>query len=152
MNRGKPTSLGREVYPKPEHRFRDAKVGLTYRDSKPDFPRLQEAPPQAPNVVLVLLDDVGYGWPSTYGGLVRTPTADALAREGLTYCQFHTTGLCAPTRAALLTGRNHHSVSTGVVQEMATGFPGYSGIIPRSCATASERGWPTSRRGGRSPR
>lgn len=111
---------------------------MTYRDSTPDFPTLDEAPPHAPNIVIVLLDDVGYGWPSACGGLVRMPTADRLARQGLTYCQFHTTGLCAPTRAALLTGRNHHSVSTGIVQEMATGFPGYCGIIPRSCATIAQ--------------
>ncbi|HKS72523.1 MAG TPA: arylsulfatase [Terriglobales bacterium] len=127
-----------EVYPKPEHRFSNAKIGLTYHDSKPDFPPLDKAPPHAPNVVIVLLDDVGYGWPSACGGLVRMPTAERLARQGLTYCQFHTTGLCAPTRAALLTGRNHHSVSTGIVQELATGFPGYCGILPRSCATIAE--------------
>jgi arylsulfatase A-like enzyme len=138
VGKEKPTSIRREVYPKPEHRFSNAKIGMTYHDSKSDFPTLDEAPPQAPNVVIVLLDDVGYAWPSTYGGLVRMPTADALARQGLTYCQFHTTGLCAPTRAALLTGRNHHSVSTGVVQEMATGFPGYSGILPRNCATIAQ--------------
>src|SRR4051794_23942904 len=123
----KPKSSRREVYPKPEHRFSNARIGLTYHDSKPDFPKLDKAPANAPNVVVVLLDDVGYAWPSAYGGLVRMPTADRLARIGLSYCQFHTTGLCAPTRAALLTGRNHHSVSTGVVQEMATGFPGYVG-------------------------
>jgi arylsulfatase len=138
VRKGSPGSGGREVYPKPEHRFSNAKIGPTYHDSKPDFPTLERAPDGAPNIVVVLLDDVGYAWPSTYGGLVRMPTADRLARDGLTYCQFHTTGLCAPTRAALLTGRNHHSVSTGVVQEMATGFPGYSGILPRSCATVAQ--------------
>src|SRR5690348_11532685 len=126
------------VYPKPEPRFSNAKIGMTYRESRADFPPLEEAPPNAPNVVTVLLDDVGYGWPSVCGGLVRMPTAERLARHGLTYCQFHTTGLCAPTRAALLTGRNHHSVSTGIVQEMATGFPGYCGILPRSCATIAQ--------------
>jgi arylsulfatase A-like enzyme len=134
----KPKSVRREVYPKPEHRFPNAKVGMTHRESEPDFPRLDEAPAGAPNVVVVLLDDVGYGLPSAYGGLVRMPTAERLARQGLTYCQFHTTALCAPTRAALLTGRNHHSVSTGVVQEMATGFPGYCGLLPRSCATIAQ--------------
>jgi arylsulfatase A-like enzyme len=127
-----------EVYPRPEHRFPQAKIGMTYQESTPDFPRMHEAPAGAPNVVIVLLDDVGYAWPSTYGGLVRTPTADRIAKLGLTYCQFHTTALCAPTRAALLTGRNHHTVSTGVVAEMATGYPGYSGILPRSCATIAE--------------
>ncbi|HEX8758210.1 MAG TPA: sulfatase-like hydrolase/transferase, partial [Steroidobacteraceae bacterium] len=126
------------VYPKPEPSFSNAKIGMTYRESRADFPPLDEAPPNAPNVVIVLLDDVGYGWPSVCGGLVRMPTAERLARQGLTYCQFHTTGLCAPTRAALLTGRNHHSVSTGVVQEMATGFPGYCGMLPRSCATIAQ--------------
>jgi len=111
---------------------------MTHHESKPDFPTPESAPSHAPNIVLVLLDDVGYGWPSTCGGLVPMPTADRLARQGLQYCQFHTTGLCAPTRAALLTGRNHHSVSTGVVQELATGFPGYCGVLPRSCATIAQ--------------
>src|SRR6185437_11069749 len=133
-----PGHVTRTVYPKPEHRFSKAKIGTTYRESTADFPPLGAAPPNAPNVVIVLLDDVGYAWPSVYGGLVRMPAAERLARQGLTYCQFHTTGLCAPTRAALLTGRNHHSVSTGVVQEMATGFPGYCGILPRSCATIAQ--------------
>jgi arylsulfatase len=134
----KPSNVGRQVYPKSEHRFSKAKMGMTYHDSQPDFPMPDEAPRGAPNVVVVLLDDVGYGWPSVCGGLVRMPTAERLAHQGLTYCQFHTTGLCAPTRAALLTGRNHHSVSTGIVQEMATGFPGYCGILPRSCATIAQ--------------
>jgi len=128
----------RETYPRPEHRFAKAKIGMTWKDSVPDYPAMQKAPPGAPNVVLVLLDDVGYAWPSSYGGLVRMPTSERLAKEGLTYCQFHTTGLCAPTRAALLTGRNHHTVSAGVVSEMSTGYPGYSGILPRSCATVAE--------------
>jgi arylsulfatase A-like enzyme len=135
---GPPRSVNREVYPRPEHAFRRAKIGLTYQESTPDYPELQKAPDGAPNIVLVLLDDVGYAWPSTYGGLVPMPTADRLAGLGLTYCQFHTTALCAPTRAALLTGRNHHTTSTGVVQEMAVGYPGYSGLLPRSCATIGE--------------
>src|SRR5579872_6514142 len=98
MNK-KSKHLRHEVYPKPEHRFPDAKIGMTYYDSRPDFPPLENAPPDAPNVVIVLLDDVGYGWPSVCGGLVRMPTAEKLAHQGLVYCQFHTTGLCAPTRA-----------------------------------------------------
>ena len=134
----RPRHVRRTVYPKPEHRFSNAKIGTTYRESTADFPPLDGAPPNAPNVVIVLLDDVGYAWPSVYGGLVRMPTAERLASQGLTYCQFHTTGLCAPTRAAFLTGRNHRSVSAGVVQEMATGFPGYCGILPRSCATIAQ--------------
>jgi len=136
-NGSSPRNLG-TVYPRPEHRFRDARVGLTYTESEPDYPELVKAPPSAPNVVIVLLDDAGYGVASAYGGLVRSPVVEQLCARGLQYCQFHTTALCAPTRASLLTGRNHHSVSSGVVAEMATGFPGYSGIIPKSCAFLSE--------------
>lgn len=128
----------RDTYPRPEYRFPNARIGMTWKDSKPDYPPVTKAPAGAPNVVVVLLDDVGYAWPSSYGGLVRMPTSERLARDGLTYCQFHTTGLCAPTRAALLTGRNHHSAASGVVGEMATGYPGYSGILPKSCATIAE--------------
>lgn len=126
------------VLPRPEHRFRAAKIGMTINDSEADYPELAKAPPRAPNIVLVLLDDAGYGVSSAFGGLVRTPVVEDLCRRGLQYCQFHTTALCAPTRASLLTGRNHHSVSSGVVAEMATGFPGYAGIIPKSCGFISE--------------
>ena len=87
-----PPRVRRDVYPRPEHRFSRATIGTTYRESEPDFPSPQKAPPGAPNIVLVLLDDVGYAWPSTYGGLVRTPTADRLGGLGLTYCQFHQRG------------------------------------------------------------
>jgi arylsulfatase A-like enzyme len=132
------SNVKRETYPRPEHGFAGAKIGVTYKGSEPDYPELERAPEGAPNIVLVLLDDVGFAWPSTYGGPVRMPTADRLAGLGLTYCQFHTTALCAPTRAALLTGRNHHTVSTGVVAELATGYPGYSGVLPRSSATIGE--------------
>ncbi len=139
IDRPEPKEVTRDTYPRPEYPFPDVAIGTTYKESRADFPpMLQPAPAGAPNVVLVLLDDVGFGWPSAFGGLVRMPTAERLARQGLQYCQFHTTGLCAPTRAALLTGRNHHTVSTGVVAEMATGFPGYSGLLPRSCATIAE--------------
>jgi hypothetical protein len=144
---GFPKHVEREVYPKPEHRFAGAKIGLTHEDSRPDYPAPEQAPPHAANVVIVLLDDAGWAVSSAYGGLCRMPTAERLAREGLQYCAFHTTALCAPTRAALLTGRNHHSAATGVVAEMATGYPGYSGMIPRSCAMISEilsqNGWAT---------
>jgi arylsulfatase len=111
---------------------------MTITDSEPDYPELETAPPSAPNIVIVLLDDAGYGVSSAFGGLVRTPVVESLCGRGLQYCQFHTTALCAPTRASLLTGRNHHSVSSGVVAEMATGFPGYAGIIPKSCGFISE--------------
>jgi len=133
-----PVKVDRNVYPRPEYRFPDVKIGLTYKDSVADFPKPLEAPEGAPNILLVLLDDVGFGWPSAFGGLVRMPTAERLAKNGLKYNQFHTTALCSPTRAALLTGRNHHSAHSGNIGELATGFPGYDGIIPQSCATVAE--------------
>ncbi|HKP97039.1 MAG TPA: arylsulfatase [Fibrobacteria bacterium] len=133
-----PIKVDRNVYPRPEYRFPDAKIGMTYESSKPDFPPPNRAPEGSPNVLLVLLDDVGYGWMNGFGGLIESPTVDRLAKTGLKYCQFHTTALCSPTRAALLTGRNHHTVASGVIQELATGYPGYCGIIPKSCATVAE--------------
>lgn len=133
-----PVKIDRNVYPEPEWKFKNAKIGLNYQDSQPDFPPPKTAPKGSPNILLVLLDDVGFGWPSVNGGLIEMPTAERIAQNGLQYNQFHTTALCSPTRAALLTGRNHHSVATGVIQEQATGFPGYCGIIPKSCATVAE--------------
>ena len=87
-------------------------------------------PKGAPNVLLIMTDDVGYAAPSTFGGVIPTPTMDRIAARGLRYTDFHSTSLCSPTRAALITGRNHHSVGNGVVGEIATGFPGYYWIIP----------------------
>jgi arylsulfatase len=113
-------------------------VGRTYKESKPYFAPLVAPPKGAPNVLLVLLDDVGFGQASTFGGPIQTPSLDKLARNGLRYNQFHTTALCSPTRAALLTGRNHHSVGTGVIVEFATGFDGYNAIMPKSAATVAE--------------
>ncbi|AEW00146.1 arylsulfatase [Niastella koreensis] len=132
------TNLDRYHLPVPEWDFPNAKIGMYANESKPDFPPVKTAPKGSPNILLVLLDDVGFGWPSVTGGLVRTPTAEKLAKNGLLYNQFHTTALCSPSRASLLTGRNHHTVATGVIQEMATGYPGYCGIIPKSCATFAE--------------
>ena len=91
-------------------------------------------PPQkAPNIVLIMTDDVGYGVPSTFGGPVDTPALDRLAENGLSYTRFHTTSLCSPTRSALKAGRNHHMVNVGSVQEIATAFPGNTGQIPNTC-------------------
>lgn len=95
-------------------------------------------PANFPNVVLILLDDVGFGTCSTFGGPVPTPTVDRVARAGLRYNQFHTTALCSPTRAALLTGRNHHAVHMGGITEIANSFPGYDSAIPREAATVAE--------------
>lgn len=133
-----PIHIDRNHLPEPEWEFPNAKIGVFATESQPDFPPVKQAPEGAPNILLVLLDDVGFGWPSVNGGLVRMPVAEKLAKRGLFYNQFHTTALCSPTRAAMLTGRNHHSVASGVIQEMATGFPGYCGIIPKSCATFAE--------------
>ena len=116
----------------------EGKIGITYKESTPDFPAPIKAPEKAPNVLLVLLDDVGFGQASTFGGAIETPNLTRLAEKGLRYNQFHTTALCSPTRAALLTGRNHHSVGTGVVAELASGFPGYTTILPKSAATVAE--------------
>ncbi len=126
-----------QILPIPQPEFK-GKIGITYKDSKPDFPQPITAPDKAPNVVLVILDDVGFGQASTFGGPVETPNLTRLAESGLRYNQFHTTALCSPTRAALLTGRNHHSVNTGVVEELATGYPGYTTILPKSAATVAE--------------
>jgi arylsulfatase A-like enzyme len=109
-------------------------VAPTYDKAKADFPSSLKAPAGAPNVLIILLDDVGFGQTSTFGGPVPTPTLDRLAKNGLRYNRFFTTALCSPTRAALLAGRNHHSVGTGVIIEMGTGFPGYTGILPKSAA------------------
>jgi arylsulfatase A-like enzyme len=113
-------------------------IGLTFKDSKPDFPKPVQAPQGAPNVLLIILDDVGFGQAGTFGGPVPTPTLDRLALNGLRYNQMHTTALCSPTRAALLTGRNHHSVDVGNIMEFGTGFPGYDSMMPRSASTVAE--------------
>lgn len=106
--------------------------------SKPFWPARIVPPKGAPNVLLIMTDDVGFAAPSTFGGVIPTPTLDRIANMGLRYTAFHTTALCSPTRAALLTGRNHHSVGTGVVVDQATGFPGYNSIIPRSAVAIGE--------------
>jgi arylsulfatase A-like enzyme len=93
------------------------------------------APASAPNVVIVLLDDMGFGASSAYGGPVSMPTAEALKKAGLTFSQFHVNAMCSPTRQSLMTGRNHHSVGMAVTSEMATNFPGYSGVRPASAGT-----------------
>ena len=97
-----------------------------------------KAPAGAPNVVIILIDDLGFGATSTFGGPIPTPTLDALAQTGLRYNNFHTTALCSPTRAALKSGRNHHTVNMGFITEMATGFPGNTGQIPNATAPVAE--------------
>ncbi|PSC05983.1 arylsulfatase [Alsobacter soli] len=105
-------------------------------------------PAQAPNVLLIITDDAGFGVPSTFGGVIPTPTLDRIANEGLRYNNLHSTALCSPTRAALITGRNHHSVGFGVISEQSTGFPGYNSIIGKDKATVGrillDNGYATS--------
>ena len=103
--------------------------------SKPWWPPRVVPPKGAPNVLLIITDDAGFGVPSTFGGVIPTPTMDRLAKDGLRYNRMFSTALCSPTRAALITGRNHHSAAFGVISEQSTGFPGYNSIIGRDKAT-----------------
>lgn len=129
--------IGREILPIPD-RPSKGKPAIDVRDSEvPAFKPLR--PPEGvPNVVIVLIDDMGFGATSTFGGPCEMPTLDRLAGNGLTYNRFHTTALCSPTRQALLTGRNHHSAEMGSVAEVATGAPGYTSVRPNSVATIAE--------------
>jgi arylsulfatase A-like enzyme len=132
-------SIQRSVLPIPDRR----PVTLTTYDAKdPDtkFPPITplRPPTGAPNVLIVLLDDVGFGASSAFGGPCQTPTAERLAKEGLKYNRFHTTALCSPTRAAMLSGRNHHAVGMGGITEIATSAPGYNSLRPNTCAPLAE--------------
>src|SRR6476661_8611384 len=113
-------------------------IGRTYEESKQWWPKPTRAPDGAPNIAYIILDDVGYGWLSCYGGPINTPNIDKLAAGGLLYNNWHTTALCSPTRACLLTGRNHHSVGMAAVTEIATGFPGYNCMMPKEKAAVTE--------------
>jgi len=127
--------LARTVLPIPDPAY-TGELPYDAKDPAAKFPPLAplRPPAGAPNVLIVLLDDVGFGASSAFGGPCHTPTAERLAARGLKFNRFHTTALCAPTRAALLTGRNHHSVGMGVITELATSAPGYSSIRPNTCA------------------
>lgn len=129
--------IDRTILPIPEPK-RPTFSELDVRNAKAP-PRFEvKAPKDAPNVVIVLIDDIGFGGPSTFGGPIQTPTLDRLAKQGLRYNNFHTTALCSPTRNALKTGRNHHTTNTGSIMETATAFPGNTGQIPNSVAPLSE--------------
>ncbi len=116
----------------------DGVVRRNVIDSQSSFPPLVRAPKGAPNVLIIMTDDVGFGASSTFGGVIPTPTMDQLAKVGLRYNTFHTTGLCSPTRAALLTGSNQHNVATATIPDSGMGFPGYTSIIPKSAATIAQ--------------
>jgi arylsulfatase len=134
---GDTTAEDRSVLPMPLSPF-EGKIGKTYQDSESAWQHPPAAPAGAPNVIVILLDDVGFGQTSTFGGLIPTPNLDQLASEGLRYNRFHTTAICGPSRAALLTGRNHHDTGNGFLMEWATGFPNYSTMMPRTTATIGE--------------
>jgi arylsulfatase A-like enzyme len=129
----------REILPIPDIPH----LGLTTYDAKDSetmYPPIEPLRPPvgAPNVLIILLDDVGFGASSAFGGPCQTPTAERLAANGLKYNRFHTTALCSPSRQALLTGRNHHTVGMGGITEMATSAPGYTSVRPNSCAPLAE--------------
>jgi len=131
------TTIDGRYIPNPPLHFGGV-IGLDAKDSK-SYWNPQIVPPKgAPNVLLIMTDDAGYGVSSTFGGVIPTPILDRIASRGLRYTQFHSTALCSPTRAALITGRNHHSVGNGVVTEQATGFPGYDGEIGVDNGTIGE--------------
>ncbi|MFM7069369.1 MAG: arylsulfatase, partial [Actinomycetes bacterium] len=123
------------------------RIGRTLETSEPAWPSRPTAPSGAPNVVIVVLDDVGYGQLSTFGGLCDTPNFDRLAERGIKYSNFHTTALCSPTRGCLLTGRNHHTLGLGAVTEIALGYPGLNGVMGFEHGFLSEilvaNGWNT---------
>ena len=127
----------RTVLPRPSRPF-EGISNRTLEGSKGSFTEPVKAPPDAPNILLVLIDDAGFGNPSTFGGPVATPTLDKLAAAGLRYNRFHVTALCSPTRAALLSGRNHHAVGFGSISELIGGWPGYSTNWPTSAASIAQ--------------
>ena len=127
--------VARNVLPIPD-RPRTGEITYDAKDPETKFPPIEQLrpPKDAPNVLIILIDDAGFGAASAFGGPCKTPNAERLASEGLKYTRFHTTALCSPTRQALLTGRNHHTVGMGGITEIATGSPGYSSVLPKSCS------------------
>ncbi|MBU6257432.1 MAG: arylsulfatase [Burkholderiales bacterium] len=128
----------RDMLPRPPAAQGEPPGRTPQESATPRWPLPPKPPRDAPNVLVILTDDIGYGASSTFGGPIPTPTLDALAAMGLRYTEFHTTAMCSPTRAALLTGRNHHEVGAGRITEGATAYDGYTSIIPRSAATIAE--------------
>ena len=127
----------RSVLPIPPKPFQ-GHVGMRESESELDFPPEVTAPKGAPNVLLIMPDDVGFGASSAFGGPIPTPAIERVAAAGVRYNQFHTTALCSPTRSALISGRNHHSNATGVIMELGTGFPGYNSLMPKANGTVAQ--------------
>jgi arylsulfatase len=128
------TTISGKQLPPPDSKFGGV-IKDTAKESTPYWPPRVVPPKGAPNVLLIMTDDQGYGVCSTFGGVIPTPAMDRIAKAGLRYTQFHSTALCSPTRAALISGRNHYSMGFGVISEMATGYPGYDSVITRDKAT-----------------
>ena len=128
------TTIDGSQLPPPDPKFGGV-IDLRASESKPWWAPRVVPPKGAPNVLLIMTDDAGFGAPGTFGGVVPTPALDRIANAGLRYTNFHSTALCSPTRAALITGRNHHVAGFGVVGEAATGFPGYDSVIRRENGT-----------------
>src|SRR5271169_5483188 len=141
------TTIDGKQLPPPPPKF-EGKIERNAADSKPYWPARVEPPKGAPNILLIMTDDSGFGVTSTFGGVIPTPALDRIAAMGLRYTNFNSTALCSPTRAALITGRNHHSAGFGVVSEQSTGFPGYDSVIAKDKATIGrillENGFATS--------
>jgi arylsulfatase A-like enzyme len=141
------TTVDGNYLPNPPAKFGGV-INLSAKNSKPYWPPNVVPPKGAPNVLLIMTDDQGYGISSTFGGVIPTPNMDRIAKMGLRYTQFHSTALCSPSRAALITGRNHHSVGFGVISEQATGYPGYNSTIGADSATVGrilkDNGYATS--------
>ena len=128
------TTIDGRYLPPPPQKF-EGEINLNAAQSKPAWPARVVPPKGAPNILLIMTDDVGFAAPSTFGGVIPTPSLDRIAANGLSYTNFHSTALCSPTRAALITGRNHHSVGFGVVSEAASGYPGYDSVISKDSST-----------------
>jgi hypothetical protein len=132
------TAVAQEILPFPQKQSGSI-AGRTMQESVySPLPEPKHLRPDAPNILIVLIDDVGPAQTDTYGGEIHTPTLSRIAKEGISYNRFHTTAMCSPTRAALLTGRNHHRVSAGQIAELANDWDGYSGIQPKSSAMVAE--------------
>jgi len=135
---GAGSSWAQDVLPFPAPPM-GGKVGPTMQESVHKWREApSHLPEDAPNILIVMLDDAGFGQASTFGGEIETPTLSRLANEGISYNRFHTTAMCSPTRAALMTGRNHHRVGAGQIAEFANDWDGYTGVIPKSSATVAE--------------
>jgi hypothetical protein len=131
-------AAAQEVLPFPSKQSGNTAARTMQESIYSPLPPANHLPKDAPNILIVLIDDVGPAQTDTYGGEIDTPTLSKIANEGISYNRFHTTAMCSPTRAALLTGRNHHRVANGQIGELANDWDGYMGVIPKSSATVAE--------------